>query len=154
MLNKGLAGTGTAPLSATIRESYDGWQRGNVGQYRAGAAGRWADEVGADMVRGDDVARIVIDDMIRVCTGEPGTGRAMMQHRLRRDSASELSIGPGLRAVAGESRGEKTVTFWVADRCRVRIRSQSEGVEIQTLAELASALDMDALQQVCSRRNK
>jgi len=155
-LNGAVAGLGTAPLLAALPPALASFRRVQGGGVAAGTAGHYADGASATYERGEVRLRVSIDDMIRVCTGAAGTGRALLSVEEAQDAQANLQpIAIGSReAVLVQWPGppERTrVVTWLGDRCKLIV--QPDGASpADGLTDLAAAIPLDALEQACRAR--
>ena len=132
-------------------ESVGAWKRDLLLDHPAGRAGACADSARATYVRGDARIDVYITDMIRVCTGRPGTGAGMVR--------AAVSGGGGTKAVSvakhpGVLAGGHlpALTIWIADRCQMTAQVSAGNVLPEDALALAERLISPALARVCAAR--
>ncbi len=163
-LNRAVAGVGTEALMAAFPLLLDrarvagaaDWRRESAHGAKAGTAGRWADEATAYYAKKGARVQVVIDDMIRVCTGAAGSTDGLLDTEEIQDPATiRRRLGVLARSAVLVTWAEKPprsrLVVWIGDRCRVSL-DPSDTAAPEELGEVARGLDLDALEAACKKR--
>ena len=140
-------GTDLDALAAAVPERAGGLRRRDLSSWARGDAGHWSPGVAASYPYEDDDLTIVVDDLIHVCSAEPGMGEVLQRRRLAASEGARPVEVAGHPAVIGESpeRGAE-LRAWINDRCAVRV---SAFAPLAVVRSVADAIDWAALAAAC-----
>jgi len=136
-------------LAAALPETAAGLLREESSTWARGAAGHWSPGVLAFYTHEETRVGVEINDLVHVCSCDPGMGTALQDRRVRRlagAGATDISGHPAVTAEPADGPAELEV--WVNDRCSVRVWA----APLDVLQRLARAFDWDALAAACPAR--